>query len=304
MSLEPLSLVTVSWNGEAFLPGFLDSLAAQSEGDFRLHLVDNGSSDASLSIVERYRERLDIDLIRLDENSGFARANNLGIKAAMRDASRWVVTLNNDLELKEDCLERLRAALEREPGAGYFQILMVNFYERGLIDAAGMRFSRNWEALQVAYRASLEGLPGIDLDIEGACAGAAAFTKEALAAVEEKSGYFDSRFFAYSEDTDLALRLRALGIRGRLAKDAVVYHVHSGTCGLNTPFKEYYLTRNRYLYLYKNLPPAEYRRVRPGYLALDLKNWARYTLRGEWRRALAGMRGALDFVRMRGAFRR
>lgn len=299
-----ISLVTVNWNGAAFLPGFLDSLAAQSDGDFRLHLVDNGSRDASLSIVERYRERLDIDLIRLGENSGFARANNIGIRAAMRDASRWVVTLNNDLELKEDCLERLRAAMEREAGAGFFQILMVNFYERGLIDAAGMRFSRNWEAHQVAFRAPLAGLSEIAADIEGACAGAAAFTKEALAAVEEESGYFDSRFFAYSEDTDLALRLRALGIRGRLAKDAVVYHVHSGTCGIGSPFKEYYLTRNRYLYLYKDLPAPEYRRVWPGYLALDLKNWARYALRGEWRRALAGMRGALDFVRARRGFRR
>jgi len=293
-----LSIVVVNWNGQAFLEGFLGSLARQSCQDFRLHFVDNGSTDDSLAIVKEYECRIGIDLLALDANLGFAEANNRGIDRALADPSDCIVTLNNDLELEADCLERLAEAMEARPEAGFFQILMINYYDRGLIDAAGIGFSRHWEARQTAYGAPLSGLGELAVDIAAPCAGAAAYRKTALLEVKERSGYFDSRFFAYYEDVDLGLRLKARGITGVLVKESRVYHVHSGTGGRDSAFKVYHLVRNRYLYLLKNLGAGEFRRARAFFLGKDLVNWAKMALRGKGGLAAAGMRGYRDYLRM------
>ena len=291
-----LSIVTANWNGERFLEGFLSSLEGQSYRDFRLHFVDNGSSDGSLKVVAAHRGRLDISIHALAENTGFAHANNVGIEAAMGDASEWIVTLNNDLELEEGCLERLCAAIEAHPDVGFLQLLMVNYFERGRIDAAGIVFSPRGEALQAGYGLPIERLGELGDDIAAACAGAAAYRKGVLEEVREASGYFDDRFFAYSEDVDLGLRLKAHGIRGALVKDARVYHVHSGTGGSNETFKTYYLTRNLYLYLRKNLGEKEFCKARRQFLRYHMWTWAKQAAKGQFRLARAGIKGYRDFV--------
>lgn len=294
-----LSIVIANWNGEKFLPRLFSSLERQSYRDFRVYFVDNGSSDGSLKEVEAHRGKLAIEIYALTGNTGFAHANNVGIEAALPDPGEWIVTLNNDLELEEDCLENLCAAIGARPDAGFLQLLMVNYFERGRIDAAGIVFSPRGEALQAGYGLPMEKLGELGDDIEAACAGAAAYRKEALREVREATGFFDDRFFAYSEDVDLGLRLRSKGIKGALVKDARVYHVHSGTGGRDKSFKIYHLVRNRYLYLYKNLEAAEFRKARRHFFRQDALTWFKQAAKGRWDLALAGMRGYRGFSRMR-----
>lgn len=292
----------VNWNGQRFLDGFFGSLERQGYRDFRVHVVDNGSTDGSLAVVERYRKALDLDLLCLERNTGFAHANNLGIARAMDDDSGCVVTLNNDLELDADCLKNLARAIDGNPAQGCFQLLMVNFHDRTVIDAAGIAFSAQWEARQIGYKLPLARLDELATSVQAVCAGAAAYRKEALAAVRQATGYFDERFFAYSEDVDLGLRLMAHGITGLLVKDAVVYHVHSGTGGQDTPFKLYHLVRNRYLYLLKNLERKEFQRVRAFFMRQDCLYALKLLARGRVALTLSIARGYRAFHKLSTAF--
>ena len=262
------SIITVNYNGERFLVNFLNSLVSQTFKKFKLCFVDNGSIDNSIKVVNDYKDLIDIEIIELDKNYGFARANNIGIDKIMNDKSEFIITLNNDIELERDCLEKLNLRIEElKTDYDVFQILMINFFDRNIIDAAGIKFSKHYFTKQIGYKQDIKTINELDLDISGVCAGAAVYSKKSLLAVkEEQTGYFDSRFFAYYEDVDLGLRLLKRGFKSALIKEAIVFHVHSGTGNQESSFKSYYISRNLCFYLRKNLTEKEYNNIKFYYI--------------------------------------
>ena len=291
------SIITVNWNGEAFLVNYFESLLNQTNKDFKVYLVDNGSVDSSLEVVNRYSNLMKIEIISLDKNYGFAEANNIGIKKAMSDESEYIITLNNDLILAEDCLECLGNTINKVSNKyDVFQILMLNYFNRNIIDAAGIMFDEHFYAAQVGYKKDISYLNEIKCEIQGACAGAAAYSKKVLNIVKDKNGdFFDSSFFAYYEDADLALRFMNLGYNAYLVKDAIIYHVHSGTGIDKSPFKTYYLTRNRLLYLEKNLEPSLFKKYRALYFLNIYKRIVYNTVTLDFKNANAMVNGLKDY---------
>jgi GT2 family glycosyltransferase len=79
---------------------------AQTAKPYEIILLDNASADNSLEIVRRFPA---VNLIALDENTGFARGNNLAIKAASPE-SEWIALLNPDAFAEPSWLEALLSA--------------------------------------------------------------------------------------------------------------------------------------------------------------------------------------------------
>jgi GT2 family glycosyltransferase len=67
-------------------------------------------------------------------------------------------------------------------------------------------------------------------------------------------GLFDESYFAYYEDVDLAWRARLMVWRCIYVPEVRVYHVHSATSRQGSPFKRYYLVRNKAVTTLKNYP--------------------------------------------------
>lgn len=291
------SIVTANYNGEKFLKIFLDSLINQSIQDFKIYMIDNGSKDNSINIIKEYKTKLDIMLIELDKNTGFAEANNLGIHEAMKDENEYIVTLNNDLELEKDCLEVVAKTIkEKSDKYDVFQIMMVNYFDRNVTDAAGLKFDKYLRVTQIGFKENISNIPNYDNDIQGACAGAAVYSKKSLKTVSEKNGdYFDSRFFAYYEDVDLALRLLNHGFKSYLIKDTTVYHVHSGTGTEGSSFKTYYLTRNLFFYFDKNVSKKNYENNKLFYNTILLNILGRAVLRGRFKSIKPTLKGYRDY---------
>ena len=84
--------------------------------------------------------------------------------------------------------------------------------------------------------------------LPSACA--ALYRREML----DDTGFFDEKFFAYCEDTDLGLRARRAGWQARLAKNAIVYHKYSVTAGSFSPFKLFLVERNHFWAVFKSFP--------------------------------------------------
>lgn len=229
----------------------MDSLAAQTYQNFRILVVDNGSTDGSVEWLKAKKEKQQtgqrMEIIFLEENTGFSGAVNVGIKAA---DTPYVILLNNDTKADAYYVAELVRAIEQSPKIFSVSSRMIQMYAPQLMDDAGDMYS----VLGWAYQR------GVGQDIRrykkscrvfSACAGAAIYRRE----VFEKIGYFDEMHFAYLEDIDVGYRARIAGYDNIYCPAAIVWHVGSGTSGSKyNSFKVKLAARNNVYLNYKNMP--------------------------------------------------
>ncbi len=265
-----LTVIIVNYNAGDRLGRCLDCLSRQTFSDFETIVVDNGSTDGSITESRRRHP-----FARFDEahaNLGFAAANNRAAKAA---AGEWLVFLNPDAYADPDWLCELVAASVRYPWADAFGSTQINAQAPSLIDGAGDVFS----VLGIPYRGHY-GWPLESLPPEGEC-----FSPCAAAAMYRKDTFdrlagFDERFFCYGEDVDLGFRLRLSGGRAVQVRNARVLHEGSGLTGRRSEFSVYHGHRNRIWIAAKNFPDALYWTMAPFRAAADLALFARHASRG------------------------
>lgn len=245
--LKPLvSVLIVNWNGKHHLTECLDSLAAQIFKDFEVVLVDNGSRDGSAAFVRASYPW--VKVVLLSENTGFAEGNNV---AAANAAGDYLVTLNNDTWVDPGWLQALVSVAESHPSAGMVGSRICTYADPELLDSLGVRICPDGMT-----RGALRGARFADLGcravepilLPSACA---ALYKRAMVA---ETGFFDSDFFAYCEDTDLGLRGRLAGWGAVLATEAVVLHKYSQTGGEISSLKLRLVERNHYWVALKSFP--------------------------------------------------
>lgn len=244
--MSDVALVVPSWNSSRWLPGCLDSVAAQDERPAETIVVDNGSSDGSAALVrERYPWAR---VVELGENTGFAHAANVGIEAA---GAPFVALVNADVELAPDWVRRTAAPLAADPDAAAVATKMVDLADPSRIYDAGDFLRRDGVCEQRGRFGRDDGSFDAPGEAFAACAGAALYRREAVLAV----GGFDSRYFAYIEDVELGLRLRRAGWRA-LYEPAVARHAsESSGHQLRRPVAAW-AERNTLLMVARHFPPG------------------------------------------------
>ncbi len=240
-----VSVIIPNWNGAEHLPECLDSLEQQSFRDFEVVLVDNGSSDRSLSLVERdYRW---VRIIRNGANLGFSAAVNAGIRATVAE---YVVLLNNDTRADTAWLENLVRAMDATGEASFAACRMLRYDPPHRIDSAGDRFS----LLRGGGVNIGAGEPAEDHQqpswVFGACAGAALYRRSLF----DDIGLFDEDFFLVFEDVDLSLRARVAGHSCLYVPDAIVYHKRGASTDVQSVTVASRSFRNFVWVAGKNLP--------------------------------------------------
>ena len=219
--------VVLSWNGREDTLRCLESLAHVDDPDLQIICVDNGSTDGSQQAV---RERFShVALIEAGVNLGYSGGNNLGIRHALEHGARWVMLVNNDATVAPDVIEGFARAARARPRAGMLAG-KVYFADRPqTIWFAGQRVSE-----LVGYSGRPRGHGRQDgprysrIAPTGRAVGALmAISREAIEAV----GLLDEELFAYVEDVDWALRVRAAGFEVVFAPDARAWHRVSASTG-------------------------------------------------------------------------
>ena len=215
-----IDVVIVAYGRYELTDSCLMHLREQTLGH-RVILVDNGSTDDTR--VRVGAEHPDVLIESFEENHGFAEACNRGVAAGDGEV---VVLLNNDVDVRPDFLARLLAPLAADARLGSVAALMLQPGER-LIDSAGLAAD-----VTLGGFPRLQGLPVGEAGrtrpvLAGPAGTAAAYRRTAW----ELVGGLDEAIFAYMEDFDLGLRLRAAGWGSVLATDAVGVHLGSATHG-------------------------------------------------------------------------
>lgn len=245
--MAEVTVVIPNYNGIKFLRECLQSLEGQEEctPPYEIVVVDNGSSDGSLELMEREFPR--VRVIALPENTGFSHAVNVGIQASQ---APYVILLNNDTKVKPRFIYELYHAIENRPLAFAVSAKMLLWDKPELLDGAGDRYC----ALGWAF-ARGKGKPAADYDkaaeVFSACGGAAVYRRK----IFEEIGYFDELHFAYMEDVDVGYRARIYGYRNYYEPRAEVIHYGSASSGSRyNKFKTKLAAANNILVIGKNMP--------------------------------------------------
>jgi N-acetylglucosaminyl-diphospho-decaprenol L-rhamnosyltransferase len=218
-----VDVVIPTWNRVDLLERCLRTLEAQT-APHRVIVADNGSTDGTAeALAERFPA---VQVIAMGENRGFARAVNAGIAAG---SAPHVVLINNDVECDPDFVERIVAPLRSDPHVGAVAGLLL-VPGRREIDSYGIEVDATMSAFGRYMGAAYPQTPIDARHLAGPCGGAAAYRREAL----DQVGGFDETLFAYMEDVDLALRMRARGWSVAGAPDAIAIHLGSATFGGRT----------------------------------------------------------------------
>ncbi len=109
-----LSIIVPVYDLEQYLPACIESVLRQTYGDFELILVDDGSTDGSLSVCRAYETKDPRIRVFHKENGGVSSARNFGLEHA---AGEYISFVDGDDQLEPDLYERLMDDLARS-GAG------------------------------------------------------------------------------------------------------------------------------------------------------------------------------------------
>lgn len=241
-----VSVVIPNYNGKKYLETCMNSLMKQSLKPEEIIIVDNASKDGSIEYIEQnFKDK--VTLICLNENYGFSKAVNEGIRNSKSD---FVALLNNDTELDERWLEELYKCIQKDENIFSCCSKMLRFRERNIIDDAGDEYTLFGWGNKIGDGKQSE-IYDEDREVFSSCAGAAIYRKSIL----QKIGLFDENFFAYLEDMDISYRARVYGYKNYYASKAKVYHIGSATSGSrHNSFKVKLAARNNIYLIFKNMP--------------------------------------------------
>jgi GT2 family glycosyltransferase len=285
---DVLTVAIPTYNGRELLEVVLPSLAEQRFRDFRMVVVDDGSTDGTAEWLSRRWP--DVEVV-VQANQGVTAALNACLRAAAE--TELVGLFNSDVELDPDCLGELVRALREHPDAGSASPKLLDFHERDTIDGAGDVLEWAGHGHRRGHGERDRGQYDEPQPIFGPCAGAAVYRRSAIEAV----GDFDEDFHAFFEDVDWSLRAQLAGFQCRYVPSARVYHMGSATLGAGlTDFARYHLWRNAVWLLAKGMPASLLARHAHQLLAGQLVNLA-VALRDRklgiwlraWRDALTGL---------------
>jgi GT2 family glycosyltransferase len=266
MSGIRLAAVVVAYNGGQKLVSCLDSLLAQTVRELEIIVVDNASTDDSVSLVEAtFGDR--VQVIRRATNGGYGAGANSGWRSTTADQ---VVILNQDLIFAPDCLEQMQRALADAPDEVLVCPKLVLAGNEQVVNTIG-------NEVHLSGVAWCRGLGTASNDWQGtievpAVSGAAILARRAFL---ESLGGLEESYFMYYEDVDLSVRARLAGARCVAACDAVAAHDWALAM---TPWKFRLLERNRRAF-WQRLSGRSHR-LTPTLWQAEAMGWAFAVLRG------------------------
>jgi GT2 family glycosyltransferase len=284
-----VAAIVVNLNSGELLGRSLQSLADQTVKPARTIVVDNGSSDGSLEGLE---ERFPgVEVLRLGENVGFARANNIAVEH-VQDCE-WVALVNPDAFPEPTWLERLDEAASARPEFGFFASRLIAGSHGTTLDGTGDFYHVSGWAWQRGHGqrvGQVDDDPQGEEEVFAPCAAAALYRRDAFQAV----GGFDESYFCYFEDIDLGFRLRLAGHRCLYVPQAVAIHLGATTSGRESDFAVYHAHRNLVWTYLKNMPTGLLLLYLPHHLFVNVLTLGWFSLRGHPR---AIFRAKLDALR-------
>ncbi len=225
MKLRSVNLFVLNWNGRDLTLDCLFSLEKITYPNVKVYVIDNGSSDNSVTAIRN--QFPDYEIIELPENYGFARGNNAGFELVKQKAD-YTIFLNNDTIVDPNFVEPLINAMESNstvkqstPKIFYADNLDSIWFGGGKVSlwAGWIRHLgiRQKDSMQFSFNRNVDYATGCCV-----CMRTVDF---------ESIGMFDESFLMYGEDVDLSLRFRKQGGQILFVPESKIWHKVSSSIG-------------------------------------------------------------------------
>jgi GT2 family glycosyltransferase len=239
-----LTIIIVSWNTAGLLTQCLRSIYETSSlFTFEVIVVDNGSTDDSVALVEKQFPQ--VKLVKNTRNRGFASANNQGLEIG---CGRYFMLLNSDTVVLPKAIDTLIQMADQNPNVGIIGPKLLNMdgslqkswasFPSFLSELIGQNFGK---------RTPVTGIPNtFEVDwIMGAC-------MLLPLAVLQDVGKMDEDYFFYSEETDWCFRIKKQGWKIWYTTNAQIYHLGGGSSKQGSVIQLVRLYHAKILYFKKN----------------------------------------------------
>lgn len=250
LSYPEVVIIVLNWNGFEDTAECIASLKKQSYPNYKILVVDNGSTDGSEELLkEKFPE---LTVIQTGKNSGYAGGMNAGMRHVLASRCDHIILLNNDTIVAPDFAAELVKAATDEKTAGIL-CSKVYFYDHPeTLWYAGASFNTmlGWGRHRGFNQPDNGSFDTLE-ETQRACGCAMMVTRELC----ERTGLLDDEFFCYFEDVDWGLRAARDGFKVLYVPASKVWHKgFKSTGGLGTSIALYYNIRNTLRSLKTNKP--------------------------------------------------
>jgi GT2 family glycosyltransferase len=282
-----VSVIIVNYNGFEHLKKCVASLLHSEYPFYEIIIVDNASSDDSVSRIKREFEEYKNKIIILDlpKNLGFAVGNRIGANKAIGE---YLLLLNSDTKVEPSTLSELVNIMDKDLSIGVAQGKILLMDKQDTFDSAGA-------TMNVLGDSRSRGVNEKDIGQYDRM-DEVSYTKGAAMIVRREIWNnldgFDPLFFVYSEESDFCWRVWLSGYRVVFAPSAKVYHIGAAT---TTKFRPSYLMfqqyRNQIVTMAKNLSLKNLIKYTPGLVSYNLKWIILHISRNEPQSVLGNLQG-------------
>ena len=214
-----IKILILNWNRKDLLKHCLDSVIAIDYPNYSVIMIDNGSSDGSLDMVQENYSK--VECLALDRNYGYAGGYNRCFAQLKDETAEFIMLLNNDTVIDLDILNSFNNARMKFGDSHIYGGKIYYLDDPNKIWYAGGRVKLKYINIShwgIRKQDSPEFSNPIETDyITGCCL----FTS--MEVINKLNG-FDERFNMYGEDVDLCLRAKNLGINCYYWPDAKLWH--------------------------------------------------------------------------------
>ena len=231
-----VAAIIVSYNPDNNLSDSVNLLINQVE---KIIIVDNNSEEEKIQNIKSIKniDKEKIEIILNKENLGIATALNIGVKEAIKQGYKWILTMDQDSKASIDMIQRMFTVYNQ-----------INEEERKNILSIFPNFVDE-RVQSIEENSNMKTYEYVDADI----------TSGNLLKTEvfEKVGFFDDSLFIDLVDTDFCMRLNEKNIKMIKVRDAILYHsigegqrvkgiFGSFNTSNHSALRRYYMTRNRF----------------------------------------------------------
>lgn len=252
MMQPKIGLVTVLYNSDGVLEGFLKSISSQNYDSFNLYIVDNSVNEDSTKYLRNLLEQFQLTnksiYLPSASNYGVAKGNNVGIKQAIADDCEYIILLNNDIEFENNDLftKLIEASVKNNKP---IVSTKIHYYGTNRIWYAGCTFNKfRVYVNHIGYKDIDQGQYDAEAFFDSGPTCFIMFHKT----VFDDIGFMDEKYFVYMDDIDFLYRCDLKGIKNFYYPSLLIQHKENySTGGNNSEFSYFYIFRNRIYFILK-----------------------------------------------------
>ncbi len=287
------AVVILNWNGISFLEKFLPSVLRYSEKEASVFIIDNASTDGSVSFIKNQFPQ--IKIIQNSINGGFSAGYNAGLAQI---EAEYFILLNSDVEVSPNWITPIIELMDADKKIAACQPKIKSYAQKNYFEYAGACGGYLDKHFYPFCRGRIfdtveEDIGQYDTTREVFWAsGASLFIRAEL---YKQIGGLDEDFFAHMEEIDLCWRLKNKGYKIMVNHLSSVYHVGGGTLSKINPQKTYLNFRNNLFLITKNCAPNKLYSMLFKRLVLDGIAAGKFFFSGSAPHSLAVLRAHYNF---------